>query len=185
MTSGRCSPRCCHQPGQQAGRGAWTCGRFPRLRVIWAEAGYAGRLVAWVQPQTGWRLEIVKRPRGSRTFAVLPRRWVAERPLGWLGHARRLSKDDEAVPASTAAWIHLVLIQLMLKTVPTDLTSLFTHPLSVTYLPGRTGGETHPARGYPSCPPLHPANPDADHPYGKLRSGRGGWSSISRRLAVS
>ena len=22
-------------------------GRFPRLRVIWADAGYAGRLVSW------------------------------------------------------------------------------------------------------------------------------------------
>ena len=28
-------------------------GRFPRLRVIWSDAGYAGRLVAWVQTQTG------------------------------------------------------------------------------------------------------------------------------------
>ena len=57
-------------------------GRFPRLRLLWADAGSAGRLVAWVQTRTGWRLEIVKRPRGSQTFEVLPRHWVVERTLG-------------------------------------------------------------------------------------------------------
>ena len=39
-------------------------GRLPRLRLIWADAGYAGRLVAWVQARTGWRLELVKRAAG-------------------------------------------------------------------------------------------------------------------------
>ena len=90
-------------------------GRLPRLRLLWADAGYAGRLVPWVQTRTGWRLEIVKRPRGSQTFAVLPRRWVVERTFGWLGRSRRLSKDYEFVPASAEAWIHLAMIQLMLK----------------------------------------------------------------------
>ena len=90
-------------------------GRLPRLRLIWADAGYAGRLVTWVQVQTGWRLAIVRRPRGHQRFAVLPRRWVVERTFGWLGRSRRLSKDYEALPASAEAWIYLAMIQLMLR----------------------------------------------------------------------
>ena len=90
-------------------------GRLPRLRLIWADAGYAGRLVRWVQARTGWGLAIVRRPRGRQRFEVLPRRWVVERTFGWLGRSRRLSKDYEAVPASTEAWIYLAMIQLMLR----------------------------------------------------------------------
>ena len=89
--------------------------RLPRLRLIWADAGYAGRLVTWVQVQTGWRLAIVRRPRGRQRFEVLPRRWVVERTFGWLGRSRRLSKDYEALPASAEAWIYLAMIQLMLR----------------------------------------------------------------------
>ena len=68
-------------------------GRFPSLRLIWADGGYAGQLVDWVMSLSGWILEIVKRPRDSHRFEVLPRRWVVERTLAWLGRCRRLSKD--------------------------------------------------------------------------------------------
>ena len=78
-------------------------GRLPRWRLIWAAAGYAGRLVRWVQARTGWRMAIVRRPRGCQRFEGLPHRWVVERPFGWLGRARRLSKDYEAEPASAEA----------------------------------------------------------------------------------
>ena len=75
-------------------------GKFPRLRLIWAAAGYAGKLVEWVMVVSGWVLVIVKRPRNSQRFEVLPRRWVVERTLAWLGRGRRLSKDDEALAAT-------------------------------------------------------------------------------------
>ena len=35
-------------------------GRLLRLRLLWAAAGYAGRLVCWVQARTGWGLAIVR-----------------------------------------------------------------------------------------------------------------------------
>ena len=56
-------------------------GRFPRMRLVWADAGYAGKLIEWVWALTGWALEIVKRPRDSHHFQVLPRRWVVERNI--------------------------------------------------------------------------------------------------------
>ena len=35
--------------------------RFPRLKLIWADGGYAGKLLAWVKEQGDWEVEIVKR----------------------------------------------------------------------------------------------------------------------------
>ena len=82
-------------------------GRFPRMRLVWADAGYAGKLIEWVWALTGWALEIVKRPRDSHHFQVLPRRWVVERTFAWLSRCRRLSKDYEALTETTEAWIHI------------------------------------------------------------------------------
>ena len=89
--------------------------RFRELKIIWADGGYAGQLVEWVWKHTGWKLEIVRRPRGKREFAVLPRRWVVERTLAWLGRCRRLSKDYESLVSSSEAWIQISMIQLMLR----------------------------------------------------------------------
>ena len=90
-------------------------GRFPRLKLIWADGGYAGQLVEWARTFGGWFLEIVKRPPDSHSFEVLPRRWVVERTFGWLGRCRRLSKDYEALPQTSEAWIHIAMIHLMLR----------------------------------------------------------------------
>ena len=54
-------------------------GRFPRLRKIWADGAYAGKLVLWARNVCGWDLELVRRPSSQRTFEVLLRRWVVER----------------------------------------------------------------------------------------------------------
>jgi putative transposase len=90
-------------------------GTFPRLALIWADGGYAGKLIEWVKDACGWILEIVKRSDAVQGFVVLPRRWVVERTFGWLGRCRRLSKDYEEQSASSEAMIHLAMIQLMLK----------------------------------------------------------------------
>ena len=90
-------------------------GRFPRLRLIWADGAYAGRLVDWAFALGGWLIEVVKRPKNSHSFEVLPRRWVVERTLGWLGRNRRLSKDYEELTESSEAWVYIAMTHLMLK----------------------------------------------------------------------
>jgi putative transposase len=90
-------------------------GKFLRLTLIWADGGYAGKLIEWVKDACGWILEIVKRSDDVQGFAVLPRRWVVERTFGWLGRCRRLSKDYEELTESSEAMIHLAMTQLMLK----------------------------------------------------------------------
>jgi len=68
-------------------------GHFSRLRLIWADGAYAGQLVDWASTLGGGPGEVVKRAKNSHSFEVLPRRWVVERTLGWLGGNRRLSED--------------------------------------------------------------------------------------------
>ena len=90
-------------------------GRFPRLQVIWADAAYAGRLVAWAWATGGWLLKVVRRNPDSHQFEVLPRRWVVERTLAWLSRCRRLSKDYEELPETGETWVHIAMVHLMLK----------------------------------------------------------------------
>jgi len=86
---------------------------FKRLKLIWADGGYAGALVDWVQTAVGCVLEIVKRNQDVKGFSVLPRRWVVERTFGWLGRYRRLSKDYEGLPENSEAMILISMINLM------------------------------------------------------------------------
>ena len=95
-------------------------GRFPHLKLIWADAAYGGELVEWVKKLFGWVLEIVKRPKEQKGFVVLPRRWVVERTLGWFGRYRRLSKDYEERPASGEAIILIAMINLMVHRLEPD-----------------------------------------------------------------
>jgi putative transposase len=95
-------------------------GCFPRMKLIWADGGYAGKLVDWLTGFCQWTLEIVKRCDEMVGFQVLPRRWVVERTFGWLGRYRRLSKDYEYLTDTSEAMIHIAMIQLMLRRlVPT------------------------------------------------------------------
>ena len=89
--------------------------RFPRLRLIWADGGYAGALVEWVASFAGWVLEIVKRNDDQKGFVVLPRRWVVERTFAWLSGYRRLSKDYEFLPESSQAMIYIAMIHVMVR----------------------------------------------------------------------
>jgi len=90
-------------------------GRFPRLQLIWADGGYAGKLVDWVKTVCHWVLEVVKRNDDVKGFKVLPRRWVVERTSGWLGRYRRLSKDYEGLPETSEAMIYAAMIHLMVR----------------------------------------------------------------------
>lgn len=49
------------------------------------------------------------------TFEPLPRRRVVERTIAWIGRNRRVSKDDEYLPATSEAWVYLSMVRLLLK----------------------------------------------------------------------
>lgn len=80
--------------------------RYPFLRHVFADGGYAGpKLHAALQSAGRWTVQIVKRSDTAQGFELLPRRWVVERTLAWLGRCRRLSKDWEKTVASAEAWL--------------------------------------------------------------------------------
>ena len=89
-------------------------GRYRRLKLIWADGGYAGKLIEWTASFGNWVLEIVKRSDDVVGFEVLPKRWIVERTFGWIGRYRRMSKDYEMSPASSEAMILITMINLML-----------------------------------------------------------------------
>lgn len=93
----------------------WARTRFPRLKLIWADGGYAGQLMDWTKRVCKWVLEVVKRSDDAKGFKVLARRWVVERSLAWLTRCRRLSRDFEVLPETTEAWVYLANIRLMLR----------------------------------------------------------------------
>jgi putative transposase len=80
--------------------------QLPRLRLIWANGGYRGKLVEWVATTCAWLLQIVLRKDGVKGFHLLPRRWVVERPFAWLYRNRRLCKDYERQAASEEAFCY-------------------------------------------------------------------------------
>ena len=89
--------------------------KFYRLKLIWADGGYAGKLVEWTKKEIRRTLEIVKRNDDVTGFAVLPKRWIVERTFAWLGRYRRLSKDYEQLTENSEAMIHIAMINLMSK----------------------------------------------------------------------
>jgi putative transposase len=92
--------------------------RQPRLQVVWADSKYHNHaLREWIsrQKNLSWELEVVRRPKGAKGFVLLPKRWVVERTISWLGRWRRLSRDYEHRTESSEAMIHVASIGRMLR----------------------------------------------------------------------
>jgi putative transposase len=89
--------------------------QYPSLKKVWVDGGYAGQQVQEVAKESGIEVEVVKRSDQAKGFVLLPKRWIGERTFGWLNRHRRLSKDYERTESSSEAFIHLGMIDLMLR----------------------------------------------------------------------
>jgi putative transposase len=117
--------------------------QFPRLGHLWVDQGYTGTGKRWIEKNLGWSVEVVKhppkargewQPRGDpedlstvyfewvrlppqpkKFRGHLPRRWVAERTIGWLSLSRRMSKDYERLCESSQAMVYAIMGRLMLR----------------------------------------------------------------------
>ena len=92
----------------------WNLHRACRgVRLVWADAGYTGKLAAWAATLK-MTLQIVAK-RDPHAFQVLPRRWVVERTFAWISKHRRTVRDYEHLPASHEAMILWAMIALMTR----------------------------------------------------------------------
>lgn len=117
--------------------------QFPRLEHLWVDQGYTATGKPWIEKNLGWSVEVVKhppkargewQPRGDpedlctvyfewvrlppqpkKFRGHLPRRWVAERTIGWLSLSRRMSKDYERLCESSRAMVYAIMDRLMLR----------------------------------------------------------------------
>lgn len=110
--------------------------QFPRMEKVWVDNGYTGTGRTWIKEHMGWEVEVVSHPRRPRGMWVwpgmeitpdmlaaferprglrhLPRRWVVERTLAWIGRYRRWSKDYGYMTSSSEAMVYLTMLRLML-----------------------------------------------------------------------
>ena len=92
----------------------WNTRRACRhVRLVWADAGYTGKLAAWAAALK-MTLQIVAK-RDPRAFEVLPRCWVVERTFAWISKHRRTTRDYEHLPASHEAMILWAMVALMTR----------------------------------------------------------------------
>jgi transposase len=90
--------------------------RFPWLRHVFADGGYAGdKLRQAIKDHGDWTIEIIKRSDTAKGFVLLPRRWVVERTFAWLGRCRRLAKDWETSIDSSTTWVHIASIRMITR----------------------------------------------------------------------
>jgi transposase len=88
--------------------------RFPWLRHVFADGGYAGPKLRDAMARHGsWTIEIIRRSDTAKGFEILPRRWVVERTFAWLGRCRRLAKDWETSVSSSIAWALIASIRML------------------------------------------------------------------------
>nr|WP_307049836.1 IS5 family transposase [Streptomyces achromogenes] len=93
----------------------WTRLDHPGVQKIWADQGFAGRLVEWSSTILGRELEIVRKAPDQRGFQVQPKRWAVERTFSWLTAHRRLARDYESSPARSETMIRWAMIGIMVR----------------------------------------------------------------------
>jgi transposase len=95
--------------------------KFSTITLVWADGGYADRLVTWAGQVLGLAVTIVKRTYDISGFVVLPRRWVVERTFAWLTRYRRLVRIYERKPEHHEAMIWWATVHQMTRRLTREL----------------------------------------------------------------
>lgn len=89
----------------------------PEITIVWADSAYAGQLVTWTKKYLNLTVKTVSRPKNAVGFVVLPRRWVVERSIAWVMHARRHARDYERLIQHSESLITWAAITLMTRRI--------------------------------------------------------------------
>lgn len=89
--------------------------RFPFVERVFADGGYAGRLVSWARDKAHVAIEVIRRLPFAKGFVVLKRRWVVERSFAWIMKSRRLVRDYEQLPRVAETLITVAAIATLVR----------------------------------------------------------------------
>jgi transposase len=87
------------------------------VRFVFADGGFAGNLLDWASRILHTTVQIVRKPKDQKGFAVIPRRWAVERTFARLTAHRRLARDYERSPETSEAMIRWAAINGMLRRI--------------------------------------------------------------------
>ncbi|MBM7087299.1 IS5 family transposase [Streptomyces sp. S12] len=102
----------------------------PEITIVWADSAYTGKLVTWAKKHLNLTIKPVSRPKDTSGFIVLPRRWVVERSLAWMMHARRHARDYERLIQHSETLITWAAITLMTRRISRGASSLDRLPVT-------------------------------------------------------
>ncbi|MCX5262432.1 IS5 family transposase [Streptomyces sp. NBC_00199] len=93
----------------------WTRLDHPTVLKVWADQGFAGRLVDWAAKTLNRMVEIVRKKPGQRGFQVQPKRWAVECTFAWLTSHRRLARDYEHHTTHAETMIRWAMISVIVR----------------------------------------------------------------------
>jgi transposase len=86
-----------------------------RVLKVLVDGGYTGETFANAIGDTlGAVVEVAKRSELHK-FVVIPKRWIVERSFAWIDRCRRMWKNCEKYLKTTAQFVALVFIRVILK----------------------------------------------------------------------
>src|SRR5262249_44009644 len=88
---------------------------MPSVVLVWADGGYAGKLLAWAKARLRLLVGSVRKPEGLHNFPAVPPRRGGARTLAWTSRCRRLNHDYERLPEHSEAMIKWAMIGLMTR----------------------------------------------------------------------
>lgn len=88
----------------------------PETTPVRADSACGGELATWAKDRLRLTVKTVDRSRArTRSFVLLPKRWVAKRSLSWVMSARRDCRDHEKLPEHAEAHPAWTVMALMAR----------------------------------------------------------------------
>ncbi|MEV6847305.1 IS5 family transposase, partial [Actinoplanes sp. NPDC051411] len=94
---------------------------YPTLSKAWVDAGFRKKVVEH-GAALGIDVEVVTKDPQVKGFSVIKRRWVVERTIGWLMQHRRLARDYETLPETSATMIRIAMIDNLTRRATDETT---------------------------------------------------------------
>ena len=88
------------------------------VKIILADVGYRGDLVAEVKKKFGYLLKItVQKDKPNKSFEPIPKRWVIERTFAWFDNDRRMCRNYELLMETAEEIVKISAIQYLLNKI--------------------------------------------------------------------